>query len=66
MKKVKKKTLNENRCCRCCNRKPLSFKVRKLLFCPKCNVAYDIKTGVQITNWAYSEIDDEHFISLYN
>lgn len=49
---------------RCCGRKPLVYKTLKYTgerpqkYCPRCDRAFDIKTGEQIKNWAWQL--DEH------
>jgi len=40
---------------RCCGRKPLVYKSRKMLFCCRCDRSYDMTTKEQIANWAWHE-----------
>lgn len=42
---------------RCCGRKPIVYKRRSLKFCPRCDRAYHILSGLQIGNWAWREVD---------
>lgn len=46
---------------RCCGRKPLEYKRDGHKFCPRCDRAYDIATGEQITNWAWLKKPDGEF-----
>lgn len=47
----------------CCGRKPIHYKGGSpisppdapMFFCDRCCRAYDVKTGVQKDNWAYSK-----------
>lgn len=43
---------------RCCGRKPMTYKRPPHLFCPRCDVAYDM-AGTQIENWAWKRRDEE-------
>lgn len=43
---------------RCCGRKPLPYKRPPLLFCFRCDAAFDVETGGQIENWAYKKTQD--------
>lgn len=45
----------------CCGRKPLVYKREGILFCPRCDAAFDPATGRQIDNWAYREVGTEGF-----
>lgn len=38
---------------RCCGRKPIVYKRDGQKFCPRCDRAYDLEDGYQITNWAW-------------
>lgn len=40
---------------RCCGRKPMVYKREPHMFCPRCDRAFDPKTGEQIENWAYTK-----------
>ena len=41
---------------RCCGRKPLVYKrFPAHKFCSRCDRAYDLNTGEQISNWAWKE-----------
>lgn len=38
---------------RCCGRKPLPYKRKERLFCPRCDRAYSIHTGKQIDSFSW-------------
>jgi hypothetical protein len=48
-------TLNERGQCPACSRKPIPYKRTRHLFCPRCDRAYDMDSGAQIDNWAWSD-----------
>ena len=39
---------------RCCGRKPIVYKRPPMLFCSRCDRAFDAATKEQIENWAYA------------
>lgn len=45
--------LNDKGQCPNCLCKPLAYKRDGYKFCPRCDRAFDFKTGEQITNWAW-------------
>jgi hypothetical protein len=48
---------------RCHGRKPIRYKRNggPHLFCIRCNRAYNVDTGEQIPNWAYTEVKPGYF-----
>ena len=38
---------------RCCGRKPIVYKREGHSFCPRCDRAFDLETGVQVENWMW-------------
>ena len=46
---------------RCCGKKPIQYKSSWSTsdgphkYCPRCDRAYDLKTGAQIDNWAWRQ-----------
>ena len=45
---------------RCCGRKPIIYKKSPFTgyFCTRCYRSYDLKTKIQIENWAYPHLVD--------
>lgn len=44
---------------RCCGRKPFVYKRDGHKFCPRCDRAYDLDDGEQITNWAWRRVNGD-------
>jgi hypothetical protein len=47
--------LNDRGQCPACHHKPIPYKRTRHLFCPRCDRAYDMDSGVQIDNWAWRD-----------
>ena len=50
---------------RCCGRQPLRYKHPPHLFCPRCDRAYSVETGKQLSNWAWKLQPDGSFLPTY-
>lgn len=49
---------------RCCGRKPIPYKSKGRLFCPRCDANFDIETKQQVANWAW-RADGDAFVATY-
>jgi transposase-like protein len=61
------KVLNEKGQCPVCLIKPLVYKGRiapRQKFCHRCNRSYDLDTGKQRTNWAFTKDDELVVLNL--
>lgn len=65
MKTFAATAINERGQCSNCLVKPIPYKRQGRWFCYRCNRDYSMKTGEQVTNWAWEKRETGAFLAAY-